>query len=294
MIAGDELRPGGDGDGGTIFRFVPETFYECDGSPVRPGKLCRNKITDLSQSPLVAGKNYALFHVCDGATDYGQGCEAGDARWVAVDAATARADAAANGATGYCRPEDLHIDDFHGMFAGEDGIRWCWTNTCGGGRGEVLCAVESSQSVAARDEVTEVDGDALPGTFLANGTELATVLTTRFVDGDGELNSHDNLDFQPITHNVYVVEDTDFGDIWACLQDGEDRDDHNDGCVRMLSIRDPEGEPTGFIFDGTGRRAFYHVQHGQQPASLLDFESNPMNGQTDDLIMITGFDVKQR
>jgi hypothetical protein len=32
------------------------------------------------------------------------------------------------------------------------------------------------------------------------------------------------------------------------------------------------------------------VQHGQQPEALLDFTSNPMNGQTDDLVMISGFE----
>ncbi|MGH8613511.1 MAG: hypothetical protein ACREYF_16215, partial [Gammaproteobacteria bacterium] len=48
-------------------------------------------------------------------------------------------------------------------------------------------------------------------------------------------------------------------------------------------------EPTGFIFDGTGKVAFYNMQHGQQPAALLDFTSNPVDGTTDDLIKITGW-----
>jgi hypothetical protein len=60
----------------------------------------------------------------------------------------------------------------------------------------------------------------------------------------------------------------------------------------MLSINDPSGQPTGFIFDGTGEVVFHFVQHGQQPVSLLDMTSNPINGQTDDLIKITGFKVK--
>jgi hypothetical protein len=57
----------------------------------------------------------------------------------------------------------------------------------------------------------------------------------------------------------------------------------------MLSIRDPDAEPSGFIFDGTGKTAYYHVQHGQQFDELRDFESNPIDGRTDDLIKITGF-----
>jgi hypothetical protein len=49
--------------------------------------------------------------------------------------------------------------------------------------------------------------------------------------------------------------------------------------------------PTGLIFDGTGEKAFYIFQHGQQPDALLDFTSNPVDGLTDDLIQITGFEL---
>jgi hypothetical protein len=93
---------------------------------------------------------------------------------------------------------------------------------------------------------------------------------------------------------VYVIEDDNFGEIWACLPDGGDRDLASDGCVSMLTINDPAAEPTGFIFDGTGEVAYYNVQHGEQPAVLLDFVSNPVNGQTDDLIKITGFKKRSR
>jgi hypothetical protein len=78
----------------------------------------------------------------------------------------------------------------------------------------------------------------------------------------------------------------------ACLPDGSDRDHATDGCVRMLSINSTAAEPSGFIFDGAGKVAFYHVQHGQQPEELRDFNSNPVDGRTDDLIKITGFKVK--
>ena len=114
------------------------------------------------------------------------------------------------------------------------------------------------------------------------------------------MQSHDNLDIQPFTSNVYLIEDYNEiedggtgGDVWACLPDGTDRDERTDGCVKVLSVVDPESEPSGFIFDGTGKTAFYHVQHGEQPAELLDYDSNPMNGETDDLIRISGFKVKK-
>ncbi|MCI0517849.1 MAG: PhoX family protein [Woeseiaceae bacterium] len=308
VIGGDELRSGQDGDGGAVFRFVPDVLYDCVGAPVRPGQLCDNAISDLSQSPLVSGDNYALFHACSGDDDYGQGCEYGDAgRWVEVGAPTARADAAANGATGYCRPEDLHVDRSYGEFAGEDGIRWCWTNTCGGSDGEALCATESSSALDAQVQVfVDIGGTAGTKAFLSiDGSVLAEVDSQRFVDSsapdlDLRLSSHDNLDIQPVTSNVYMIEDTDFGDVWACLPDGGDKNETSDGCVALLSITDPEAEPTGFIFDGTGRTAFYNVQHGSQHESLLDFESNfacdsgDCNGYTDDLIMITGFKVPNK
>lgn len=290
VLGGDELRPNRDTDGGAIFRFVPATPYACQGAPVRPGQRCHNPIHDLASSPLVAGRNYALATVCGSTADFGQGCETGRGLWVEVRAAFARADANARGATGYCRPEDLHVDRSSGMFAGGEGVRWCWTNTCGSGFGEVLCAV---------DEIVDADRQVFSSSFGFNllstdGASPAAVLVTRFVEGDEEMSSHDNLDFQPHTGNVYVAEDDDFGDIWACLEDGEDRDLRNDGCVRVLSIRDPAAEPSGFIFDGTGRVAYYHVQHGQQAAELLDFASNPVNGFTDDLVKITGFKVPQK
>lgn len=295
VIGGDELRGGQDGDGGAIYRFVPENFYSCVGAPVRPGQLCGNLITSLDQSPLVSGQNFALFHVCGGDQDFGQGCEYGTARWVEVGAATARADAKANGAIGYCRPEDLHIDRSFGIFNGGQGIRWLWNNTCGGGFGETLEVIESNEAVSARQTISINLGGAIGSKrFLSNGATLATAQVTRFVENDAEMNSHDNLDIQPHTGNVYIVEDETFGDIWSCLPDGNDRDLRSDGCVRMLSVRDPSAEPTGFIFDGTGRTAFYIVQHGQQPASLLDFTSNPLNGNTDDLIKITGFKLNGR
>ena len=306
VIGGDEQRSGdavADVDeGGAVYRFVPQTFYNCGSTePVRPGQLCPNLVTDLTQSPLVAGANFALVTVCTGNTNLGQGCEYGDeGRWVEITTpGDARNEAAAQGATGYCRPEDLHIDRSSPMFTGGDGIKWCWTNTCGGARGEALCATESNADVSA-DQLVAIDVDGTDNVvdnrnFLTKvagsdtSTDRARVNVTRFVENDARMRSHDNLDFQPGTGNTYIIEDDTFGEIWACLPDGTDRDLRSDGCVSMLTINDPSAEPTGFIFDGTGKVAFYNVQHGQQPAALLDTTSNPIDGTTDDLIKISGW-----
>ena len=41
-----------------------------------------------------------------------------------------------------------------------------------------------------------------------------------------------------------------------------------------------------------GETTYVIMQHGEQPAELPDFASNPVNGRTDDLIRVTGFRVK--
>jgi len=286
VIGGDELRPGSGtlgSNGGSIFKFVPEFL----------NNPAAGAIVDLGDSPLRSGKTYAMQISCRERTSssfpqYGQGCEVGGGAWVAVDALNARSDAADNMATGFYRPEDLHADP---AYTGP-GIRFCWTNT-GRSRashfGEVVCAIDTNPAGTGEQIDTRTDL-----TYLADAAEVqgyAVVVANRMIEGDARFNSVDNLAFQPSTGNLYVVEDAHFGEIWACLPDGSDRDIKTDGCVSVLSVADPMAEPTGFVFDGTGQVAFYFVQHGQQADSLLDFASNPVDGRTDDLMRITGFDL---
>lgn len=259
VIAGDELRPGtasADVDGGALFKFVP-------ANPHAGGQ-----IGNLAQSPLVTGNVYAMQVSCQGGNQqYGQGCEIGNGAWIEVGAATARADADAAGATGYYRPEDLHEDLEYADLANPQAVRFCWTNTGNEGAqnyGEVLCGVDSQPLVA--DEAAR------------------TVAVNRFVEGDTDFNSHDNLAFQPRTGNVYVIEDHRNGDIFACLPDGADRDIKTDGCVKMLSVKDSSAEPTGFFFTDDGRTAYVSIQHSN------DANMPQVDGyNTDDVIRITGF-----
>ncbi|MEA1990098.1 MAG: DUF839 domain-containing protein [Pseudomonadota bacterium] len=272
VIGGDELRPGdwdlaGDGgddpdvDGGAIFKFVPDM--------PNMGTV----IADLADSPLVAGSTFAFRASCREGTsssfnvNYGQGCEIGNGSWIAVSAADARRDANNNGATGYYRPEDLHKDP---TYTGE-GVRFCWANT---GReaaqnyGEVICGIDSDPMLA--DET------------------IASVVVNRFVEGDTDFNSVDNLAFQPHTGNLYVIEDHPNGDIFACLPDGADRDIKTDGCVKMLSVKDQSAEPTGFEFFGNGKAAIVAIQHSDD-----DFMPSYDDYHTDDIVVITGFKVKK-
>ena len=273
VIGGDELRPGSyandfgtrDTDGGAIFKFVPAM-----------PRLVEGAISHLDESPLASGATYAMQVSCNsGNQQFGQGCEIGNAAWVGVNALDARMDANRNGATGYYRPEDLEQDPLFHDEENPAAIRFCVANTGNEGAknyAEVLCGVDSDPLLADND--------------------IRSVVVNRFVEGDQEFNSFDNLAFQNRTGNLYVIEDHKYGDIFACLRDGEDRDIKTDGCVRMASVVDPSAEPTGFVFDATGETAYVIVQHGEQPAELLDFASNPVNGRTDDLIKVTGFKVK--
>jgi hypothetical protein len=114
------------------------------------------------------------------------------------------------------------------------------------------------------------------------------VVVNRFVEGDADFNSFDNLDFQPRTGNLYVIEDHDNGDVFACLPDGADRDLKTDGCVRILSVKDSSAEPTGFLFADDGETAYVSIQHSDDAnMPLLDGYG------TDDIIRITGFKVRK-
>jgi len=270
LFGGDELRPGSplvqggfgdDSDGGALFKFVPAAL-----------RTTNDLITNLSQSPFAAGTVWALQVSClDNIQQFGQGCEVGTGAWVSVSVPHAREDAAKGGATGYYRPEDLELDP---KYTGE-GVRFCWTDTqeeVGKGFGEVICAVDRFPATASSVQ--------------------RTVTLNRYVEGDDDFNSFDNLEFQPKTGNLYVIEDPGShgnGDVFACLPDGDDRDIKTDGCVKILSVKDSSAEPTGFKFSANGTTAFLSIQHSND-ANMVSVDGYP----TDDIIKITGFKIHPR
>ncbi|MDQ1314053.1 MAG: hypothetical protein QG662_162 [Pseudomonadota bacterium] len=285
VLAGDELRPGSyadarggsDTDGGAIFKFIPDAPWN-GAAPV----------TRLAMSPLASGRVYAFQASCRGAAQsgfpqFGQGCEIGDGAWVKVNAATARADANRLGATGYYRPEDGHFDPMH---AGP-GYRFCWANTgneAARNYGEVVCLID--ENPMGGGEKTSTRG-GLAYTYLADDKQamgFAHAAANRFIEGDPDFNSLDNLAFQPLTGNLYVSEDHANGDIFACLPDGADRDLESDGCVKIMSVRDSSAEPTGFIFSADGTTAYLSIQHSND-AAMPRVDGYP----TDDILAITGF-----
>ncbi|MGD8407919.1 MAG: DUF839 domain-containing protein [Thiohalophilus sp.] len=279
VIGGDELRPGSgalDSDGGAIYKFVPSVPRTGNG-----------KITDLSDSPLTAGNVFAMTVSCrdkgsSSFPQYGQGCEVGHSAWVRVIPANARIDANAKGATGYYRPEDLHSDPTYE----DDGVRFCWTNTGNEGAhhyAEVVCGIDTNP---IGSNSLKVNGNnALE--YLADESEdrgYAVTTVNRFVEGDTDFNSFDNLAFQPHSGNLYVIEDHPNGDIFACLPDGADRNIKTDGCVKILSVKDSSAEPTGFMFSADGRTAYVSIQHSQDGLmpQVDDYA-------TDDVLKISGF-----
>jgi len=258
IYSADELRPGSNGitdsDGGAIFKFIPTMPH-----------LDNTLITSLDDSPLVSGNVYAMQIACkkSGLTNsqWGQGCEVGNAIWIAINAKTARTDAANNDATGYYRPEDMHRDP---LYTGE-GIRFCWTNTgnkSASNFAEVMCAIDQQPL-----------------------SEYSTVIANRFIEGDTDFNSFDNLAFQPNTGNVYIVEDQPNGDIFACLPDGFDRNIKSDGCIKILSVIDSSAEPSGYIFSADGKTAYLSIQHSDD-SLMKKFDDYA----TDDILKITGFE----
>lgn len=265
VVAGDELRPGSgvnNSDGGAIFKFVPSVPRSTTSAP----------ISNLNDSPLTAGSVYAMQVSCvDDTQQYGQGCEIGNAAWISVNAATARTDANTAGATGYYRPEDLHQDPMYRNAANPDAVRFCWTNTGNEDAknyAEVICGV-----------------DLAP---LSTDNNQRSVEVNRLVEGDTDFNSFDNLDFQPSTGNLYVIEDHPNGDVFACLPDGMDRDIKTDGCVKMLSVKDSSAEPTGFLFSADGNTAYLAIQHSNDSNMPL-VDGYP----TDDVLKITGFRTRK-
>ncbi len=283
VVAGDELRPGTaalDLDGGSIYKFIPATPY--DGGEIKT----------LEDSPLVAGSLYVYTASCvdvesSSFPQYGQGCEVGQGAWLKVDPLTARRDAHAGGATGYYRPEDGHFDP---TYRG-DGYKFCWTNTGNADAhnyGEVFCMIDEHPLGTGEQTDTQTSRSYLADK--AHDKGYAVAHTNRFVEGDSDFNQPDNLAFQPKTGNVYVIEDNENGDIFACLPDGKDRDIKSDGCVRILSVKDQSAEPTGFTFTGDGKTAFVSIQHSDDAACKDDSDcSSHDDYATDDIVMITGW-----
>jgi len=246
LYYGDENRPAATTAGGAYYKFIPTTPYT--GS---------NPITNLSQSPLVAGSVFGLRLGKNGTApgaDNGQGTNTGMGTWIAVpnsNNANLRAAAATLHLTGYYRPEDAEIDPV-AFSIGK--VRFCGNNTGNEDSdhtwGETICVTD--------------------GFYATVTSNSASPEVQYLVLGTSDFAMMDNLAFQPIRGNWVIHEDGDApgratnahnNDLWSCLDDGDDADNQSDGCARIGTLNDLEAEWTGGLFDAGGNHFYVSVQH---------------------------------
>jgi secreted PhoX family phosphatase len=283
----DENRPGNGNGGGGYFKFIPNKLWE-GGSA----------ITSLDNSPLVnGGRVFALRLGRNNVnTDFGQGNNVGRGVWVEVTDGKFGAPATTAGVdridlrgaaltlkatTGY-RPEDQDIDKA-AIKAGN--VRVCGTNTgqdaatsgvnvganaANGGNnfGTTFCITDGKLIQAAVvntsvQTVNKIDYSVNTG----DGTSIPEyqILVDHYLD----FGMPDNIAYQPGRGNWLIQEDGDGStytparnnDIWDCLDDGADKDQLADACLKVASLNDLNAESTGGVFNATGREYFISVQH---------------------------------
>lgn len=207
---------------GAIFRFVPSV----------PG--------DLS-----SGQTYALKIV--GPT----GDRTGEAEWVPLNQAAVEVNAdsaaAAVGATGYNRPEDVEIATS--------------TGNNRGGANTLYVAITGENRVLGIDLREPAGGKSHATAFVYDYVKIGVNTTTDF-----EL--PDNLALDK-NGNLYITEDpatapsTHRGDdIWVAVAGtGNDQHAPATSVIRFASLTDCNAEPTGIYFDLSGTTLFVHAQH---------------------------------
>jgi secreted PhoX family phosphatase len=196
-----ESTPGVNGSG-AIYKFVPDVRGDYTS-----GQLYVLRVLDASRT--------------------------GDAIWVPLDRAAVQvnsdAEAIANGATGWGRPEDVEITTNVG-------------NTRGG---QVMYVASTSENLVLR---IELKGDrAFVSNFVKEGVNVTG------------LDNPDNLALDS-EGNVYVIEDNGPGNIWVARA-GSGTQQVAQVVDRFASLSDCSAEPTGLYFDRNSQRAWVHVQH---------------------------------
>lgn len=265
----DENRPSATDNGGGYFKFIPATPWVA-GSPA---------ITSLSQSPLNSGRIFGLRIGRNGAgVDIGAGNNSGRGNWVEVTGAAPinlRASATALKLhTGY-RPEDQDIDK--GALAAGN-VRVCGTNTgqdtattspSGGNNfGETWCITDGTVAASAViSTTTQILGSITYTVNNGAGTTIPEyqILVQHFQD----FGMPDNIAYQPGSGNWLIQEDGEGAtysparnnDIWACTDDGDDKDQLADACVKVITLNDLTAESTGGVFDAKGKAYYFSVQH---------------------------------
>lgn len=201
---------------------------------------------------LSSGQLYALRIVTD------LGNRTGWADWVALDRqavlVNSVAEAAAKGATGYARPEDVEIG----------------TSTGNDRRGNHRLFV----AITGEDRVLSVDLDPAGG---AHGQAFVSTYVGEGLNAPADFDFPDNLALDK-SGNLYITEDPG-GSAASGKSKGDDvwfapfnpASGAQAGTIqRFLSITDCDAEPTGIYLSPTGKTLFVNIQHrgGSDPRDV--------------------------
>lgn len=275
----DEKRPGSGNAGGSYFKFIPSTLW-AGGAP----------ITDLNNSPLAGGRVFAMrLGRNSGNTDFGQGNNLGRGVWVevsdglfgapltttpAVNRINLPAAAVALKATAGYRPEDQDIDK---KAASLGNVRICGTNTgqdsnaattanADNNFGETFCFTDGTIAASAVIN-TAVQTVSSVGYVVNTGAGTTIPEYQTLVNHYLDFAMPDNIAYQPGRGNWLIEEDgqgIEYGrnnDIWSCLDDGADKDQLADACVKVATLNDLNAETTGGVFNATGKDYYVSIQH---------------------------------
>lgn len=225
-------------------RFDPQgNLYSI--SETNPGYIF--KFTPDKPGDLSSGKSYAL-RITNPTGD-----RTGEAEWVELDQAlvetNAGAAAAAVGATGYNRPEDVETATSTGDNRGGDNT--LYVAVTGAGDNRVL-GIDLREPKGGKDHQTA---------FVYDYVKVG-------LNAPADFEWPDNLALDK-NGNLYITEDpstaTTTGrgdDIWvAVAPSGGDHHGPASSVVRFASLTDCNAEPTGIYFDLSGKTLFVHAQH---------------------------------
>jgi sugar lactone lactonase YvrE len=212
---------------GFIFRFVPD-----------------------SRGDLSSGQLYAL-EITEPTGD-----RVGEAQWIPLSRTAVQVDAnaaaAAAGATGYNRPEDVEIATSTGNDRGGSNVLYVALTGPSNPTDNRIIAIDLRESNGGSDHATAFVYD-----YVKWGVNA--------VQGDFEM--PDNLALDR-AGNLYITEDpatapnTKRGDdIWVATPTTGQPHQPAASVVRFASLTDCNAEPTGIYFDVRGNRLLVHAQH---------------------------------
>jgi uncharacterized protein len=214
-------------------------------SETSPGYIF--KFTPDKRGDLSSGESFALKIVNP------TGDRTGEAEWVELDQAQVEVDAtvaaAAAGATGYNRPEDVEIATSTGNNRG--GANILYVAITGRPDDNRIIAIDLREPKGGQDHLTA---------FVYDYVKIG-------LNAPADFEMPDNLALDK-NGNLYITEDpatapgTGRGDdIWVAVPPSGGPHRRASSVVKFASLTDCNAEPTGIYFDLTGKTLFVNAQH---------------------------------